>query len=825
MARYKWRGSMPWKNRRGYCANYAMNGLPVILLKEGEKSPVGKAWQNSQCSFDHKTPEGNVGLKLGPKFGGFVDIDLDCPVAVQLGAVIFHDLPAFGRVHPDLTWKAGHRLCRCDDIPEKEARVHQLAFTSVPEVEALVSTPVGMLEKAVLLEVRAGKSQTMIPPSMVGDDWIEWLPDSAGYQGSECFPDVPVLKWADIKRRAGALGLATFAVMNYPPQGGRDEYCLKLAGALVDAGFKTSVGERLMEIITRAAGDTEDRSGKVIQTREKADAGEPVNGLGGWLDSMGFGMLEKRFRDWLGMKKSSKPAVDLGDAIDITDENLEAIARRVVAECDATLYRRGNDVVYIHEFPEKVTEDGIVWDAGSAVLRVNDWRGIRAMASGKGAFFRFIPKLGPKLCPPTFDNVQAVADHLNRLNLPELEAITKVPTLTRSEPGYDAETKLYHAYNDGDFPPLPEAPSKDDAKSALDRLLHHAREFPFVSDVDRAVYAAYLLTSVVRPEIKDAVPAFGFDAPDPRSGKSKLAKIGGLLATGSEPATRTFFNNKKEDGAGAVAFLATGGSHLFYDNIERGVPFYNDTLNAILQTGEHSARRYGKNDEDMVLPVRCVIVATGNHLVSMKDMVERFLRCQIDAGRDRPAGERVFDFVPEDEVRADRALLVIDALTVIKAWTLSGEARLSSKAMGGFEKWSNLVREAVLWLGLADPVASIGRLREDDESGQDDIVVIEELNKVMGEGEWLTLGLLEERSEDLVRKLRPYCTSGNWRNAGYLLKTLVDRSIGGKTLRRKRDKGQWLYKLDGASPGVRVKCDADELRREIERGEAYQKAS
>ena len=69
------------------------------------------------------------------------------------------------------------------------------------------------------------------------------------------------------------------------------------------------------------------------------------------------------------------------------------------------------------------------------------------------------------------------------------------------------------------------------------------------------------------------------------------------------------------------------------------------------------------------------------------------------------------DVVGETQDR--RGELVVAALTVLRAWHVADE-RLNLPAFGGFEDWSYLIREALIWLDRTDPCETVAEVRESD---------------------------------------------------------------------------------------------------------------
>jgi putative DNA primase/helicase len=104
--------------------------------------------------------------------------------------------------------------------------------------------------------------------------------------------------------------------------------------------------------------------------------------------------------------------------------------------------------------------------------------------------------------------------------------------------------------------------------------------------------------------------------------------------------------------------------------------------------------------------------ATGNNLVISGDLTRRAILCTIDPKMERPE-TRVFDRDPIAEAKARRGELVVAALTILRAFHVAGRPG-KPDPLGSFEAWSDLVRGALLWMGAADPVASMIELRESD---------------------------------------------------------------------------------------------------------------
>jgi hypothetical protein len=121
-----------------------------------------------------------------------------------------------------------------------------------------------------------------------------------------------------------------------------------------------------------------------------------------------------------------------------------------------------------------------------------------------------------------------------------LAGVAESPTLRADgtildRPGYDPGTGLIYEPV-AQYPAVPEKPTQEDAKTAAKDLLALVDEFPFATDDHKAVWLAAVLTVLARPAIAGPCPLFLFEAPAAGSGKTLLAELVGLVATGREVA-------------------------------------------------------------------------------------------------------------------------------------------------------------------------------------------------------------------------------------------------------------------------------------------------
>ena len=86
---------------------------------------------------------------------------------------------------------------------------------------------------------------------------------------------------------------------------------------------------------------------------------------------------------------------------------------------------------------------------------------------------------------------------------------------------------------------------------------------------------------------------------------------------------------------------------------------------------------------------------------------------------------------PLDMVRADRNKYVIAVLTILRAFHFAGRPALTSP-LGSFEEWSSWIRDALIWLGEADPCDTMEKVRQNDPKLGAVIAVISQWEEVIG---------------------------------------------------------------------------------------------
>ena len=314
--------------------------------------------------------------------------------------------------------------------------------------------------------------------------------------------------------------------------------------------------------------------------------------------------------------------------------------------------------------------------------------------------------------PPSWI-VRTLRERTGRFRFPVLTGVINAPTLRSdgsllAKPGYDPATGLFLDPRGTVFPSMRSDPSQRAARDALALLDDLIGHFPFVTDADRSVALSGILTACVRQALATA-PLHAYSAPVPGSGKSLLVDIASTIATGREAGVIAQGKTEEETEKRLGSLFRAGDPVIAIDNCDAAIG--GEFLCQALSQSTVRVRILGLSQAPE-FSTRAFVAATGNGLAISGDMTRRTLVCQLDPRVERPE-LRTFPFEPVKRIKADRGSYVTAALTILLAYQHAGRP-LQADALGSFEEWSGLVRNALLWLGSADPVETMERARSSD---------------------------------------------------------------------------------------------------------------
>jgi putative DNA primase/helicase len=221
---------------------------------------------------------------------------------------------------------------------------------------------------------------------------------------------------------------------------------------------------------------------------------------------------------------------------------------------------------------------------------------------------------------------------------------------------------------------------------------------------------------------------FVIDAPIAGSGKSLLADIVALVATGRRAAVIAQGQDETEDEKRLSGLLMRGSPVINIDNAER--PLAGQLLCQLLTQSEVDCRVLGQSTV-LTLPTNAIVLATGNNLQLVGDLTRRALICRLDPKCERPAA-RSFNRDLREWIPTNRAALITAALTVLRAYHCAGRPKQKIQQYGSFERWSDLVRSALVWLGAPDPCETQKRLEKLDPVKSGLVLLLQEWYRFYG---------------------------------------------------------------------------------------------
>jgi hypothetical protein len=398
------------------------------------------------------------------------------------------------------------------------------------------------------------------------------------------------------------------------------------------------------------------------------------------------------------------------------------------------LFQRAGRLVRIVRSPEPNKSGGLNRPTGTIQLEPVDPIWLRRAFEIVARFQRWVgkdkegnDKFAPQNCP--FRVAQDYSKLTGGWKLPVLTGIIAAPIMlpddgtVLSRPGYDPTTGLYFL-SDARWPAIPDNPTRQDAIAALRVLRLPFEEFPFTSTAAAAVHVACLLTAIERP-LLSACPAFAFSAPSMRNGKSLLARAAAILATGRSAPASAMSADCEEIRKGVLSALLEGHQIVNLDNVS-GV-LSSDDLARVLTEETYTDRVLGKSQKP-ALPTNVTWTITGNNIGFKGDLTSRVLLCRIDAKMERPE-ERTFTIADLPiYLHEHRKELVMAALTILRAFHCAGRPDQKLPRWGGFDKWSDLIRHAIVWAGMADPYATRDQVVDEDPELEASAAALHELS-------------------------------------------------------------------------------------------------
>lgn len=320
-----------------------------------------------------------------------------------------------------------------------------------------------------------------------------------------------------------------------------------------------------------------------------------------------------------------------------------------------------------------------------------------------------------KRIDPPARHSSVLFDSISYNHLPVLRGVARQPYLRDDGSlvevaGYDARTKTFGVFNIRDFT-IPCNPSMGEAESALMTLRELLAEFSFTHESDLSAALTAILTAAVRPSLP-AAPMFHVRAHMVGSGKSYLCELITAIATPKRGTPTTFPGDDEECRKLLLAELLSAPAVIEFDNLTGDLVAHKSLCTSL--TSEHISGRILGVSKTAVVSTRALFLSSGNNVGPVQDMTRRCIvinlspACEIPAAREFERPNLVQD------VLRDRGRYVSAALTIVRAWFAAGRPKSSCRPLASFGSWSDYCRQPLMWLGCADPTASVFEAIADD---------------------------------------------------------------------------------------------------------------
>jgi hypothetical protein len=659
-------------------------------LRIGEKE-VPRYWTNGQ----------NVGVLCGEPSGGRVDADLDVDEAVKIASRFLAPTLTSGR----------------------ESRPHSHWWYVAPGAESADWKDVNNKK---LVELRSTGRQTLVAPSVHpdGDEYV-WH--------SETGLRMAKVSAGELRGRCRELATATLLARHVPPEGGRHDFAMALAGfVLRDGRMEADLALKVFRAAWHAAGADSrealrDLEGIVGDTAESLGAGEPVVG-GPTLEDMAPGIVRLLCK-WWGW--NSRNGGDGTAGADPDWEERKPTQAELLVRCaeGADLFHTPAGDCYAtvpvggHRETYPVRAKGFRrWLVRVYFKRHDRPPGNQALQDALGLLEARAEFDGPER-----EIYIRVAEHGGNVYVDLADEGWRVveiaPTGWSVLPAEDAPVRFRRPRG---MLPLPTPLPTDDVDDGCDGLLR--RFFNVSCDEDLRLIVAWLVAALRQAGPYPVLLLQG----EQGSAKSTAERLVRALVDPSAAPLRTTPRNEHD------LFIAADNAHVIaLDNISTLQPWLSDALCRLSTGGGFSTRTlYENREEELFDGMKPVILNGITDVATRPDLLDRALVVSLppipDEGR-RPEAELWEEFERRrPAILASLFDAVSGALRSVEDIRLEGMPR-----MADFAVWATAAERSLGWKPGAFMDAYAGNRREATDSALDaDPVATAVLDLMTDRDEW-----------------------------------------------------------------------------------------
>ena len=279
-----------------------------------------------------------------------------------------------------------------------------------------------------------------------------------------------------------------------------------------------------------------------------------------------------------------------------------------------------------------------------------------------------------------------------RRHLPQFNGLKRIPILWDGElwckPGYHPESGYF-------IDPPADLDTGLSVEEALRILDDYLGEFPFETPADRT--NAYSVVLGAPLKTLGNAPGLFCDKPASQTGASLLCRCIAWIVDGRTPSVVTQGKSMGELDKRVITKLKNQPAAIIFDNVTKVL---DSEMVVSGMTDDHfGSRLLNLNEDALVLTKALSLMFTGNNLKGNRDLLNRCLRCRLDANCPMPEARTGFRHVLPDAVVNNRAILVSAVASVVQRWVEAGIPQ-GNETLGSFGAYTRAVSGLMTFAGM-----------------------------------------------------------------------------------------------------------------------------
>jgi len=300
-------------------------------------------------------------------------------------------------------------------------------------------------------------------------------------------------------------------------------------------------------------------------------------------------------------------------------------------------------------------------------------------------------------------------------------------------------------------------------EAARQLLQHLLKDFPFISELDRSIQIASMVSfygAALLPLNAERMN-FACKANKHRSGKTLLIKVA-IVPVMGEALIEPYPEKNEELVQLLNATVNDGAPYLILDDITGHVK--SPALNAFITASTWGFRGY-HTQRKVKMPRQCVVYLSGHEMTLQADLEGRFLECRLHVEEADSQAHRVPNPINERWLaRVDQRSDICSALwSLIRHWDAAGRPK-GKTVKPGFEEWCEVFGGIVEFAGFGDPCVARPDGERSDNEYDDMAALVRALVETFNENERVKEFTFAELLEQCVeRNLLTWKIDGKWK--------------------------------------------------------------